>query len=688
MESDSDCTDSGHSRVIAEGEVLRKSEITTINQTLIPPRFKRLSKDGRFLSCIDENDMDVFIPLAQTGLFYEVSDGDLAKSNNCVLQVLDILDEMIQMPLYVRHILGDPPPVSQFYSPCLKFHRVVEEETLMGCTLDRQDLLPFEIQTNSPIKFEISLNTQKLQGTVDYSEAMGMCKNIGQNYMTDMKLAVTFCQVDNTNLETNGLDNEALQTEDSQCSLSASQRTSVSVDNDGQSENGEVDALSEFSIQWDPGPKSPVNTEMGNSTPSEQDSECDSTENIQQKDKDLVTHIEKCKADLAANVRLWQQNSCPDKNVSDMDKSKFDFSFDNADVIDIPPILSPVWTWEESPTNTADKQLIKTHVVHERNDLNTPTYYDADSEPSTLSNITIESTSFRVQSDDDYVYNTDDSFALQMNGDGHYSFTGDVYINYESDDDNVSISDISSKSGSSRSSSERTLILTPSSSHSEDIGSVKEEPALNPWLELERQRKKTIAQLQDFRESQVTQIEQEEEIERKWSKFCFERTLSLPTKAKAHETKASRIKDHSNSWEQVSQRDKNKLLDMSVVSAGLNAWTPRSIRRYNSDFVGYGDKTQLISDTSSEDSIPITSPYKSRISKGSNKMTTDVKNNDSVHLANVNEIEFESANYNIDHSSKMVEDQSKENIISQILMLKDEMKKKPFSDWNEISEII
>ncbi|MEW8546798.1 MAG: hypothetical protein AB2693_25065, partial [Candidatus Thiodiazotropha sp.] len=41
-DSDSEASNAGHSRVITEGEVLRKTEIYTMNQIIIPPRFKKL----------------------------------------------------------------------------------------------------------------------------------------------------------------------------------------------------------------------------------------------------------------------------------------------------------------------------------------------------------------------------------------------------------------------------------------------------------------------------------------------------------------------------------------------------------------------------------------------------------------------------------------------------------------------
>ena len=695
-DSDSDATDSGHSRIITEGEVLRKDEVQTLDNVVIPQRFRKLAWENKFLLCIDERDMEVYIPLCQTGLFYEVSNGDLERSNNCVLQVLDILDEMIPMPVYVRHILGDPPPVSQFYSPCLKLHRVVDEETIMGSTMDRDDLLPFEIQTNSPITFEISLNTLKVQGTLDYAEAFNLCKSVAQNYVTDMKLAVTFSQVghENTTTEDQGNDNLAAKTDNNQCSNETSQRSSQTADYDGQSESGEVDALSEFTIQWDPGPISPTLTEPENPTQSELESSLDSFQN---EDEGKVGTDNEQAYNIKERMKAWKQELSPFQNIQNTDISTFEIDFDSPDLMDIPPIANPVWTWEESSYNDIPSSAVRTMCLQKKNDLNTPTQYDADSEPSSMSNITIESTSFRVNSDDSVIQNVveSNSFGLHLNGNANYSFTGDVYMNLESDDDNVSISDISTNSDpSSNSLGSGTLILTPSTSHSQELETLKDEPKLNPWLELERKRKKTIAELKEFNKhnndvpnSEDQGVNDDAEIEKNWKEFCFERTLSLPHKTKTNDQKGSHIREkHSNSWEQVSPRSRTQLLDMSVVSAGVDMWTPRSMRRYNSDCANYSDKSQLISDTSSEDSLPVTKPNKL---KRANRMGSYRSKEDSKLFMPNDKVNFESSGHgSYDNSLKAKEAQSKSNIIAQILMLKDEMKKNTFSEWNEISEII
>lgn len=256
--NNSDESNGSFSRPVAEGEVLRKIGVQKLNQLLLPEAQRSLDRDNRYLLCIDENDCELFVPVSQTGLFYEVSDGNFNKNDNCVVQISDILDEMVKMPLYVRHILGDPPPISKFYSPCLKLVRVKEEETIMGSTLDSEDdALPLEIQTHSPIKFEIALNTPMLQSCVEYTEAVDMCNNVAQNYVTNMKLAVTFkvpstAEDENHSEEPLGKTNTSFEVDEneSQVSVSNSQRTSTSVGRG--SELGEVEANSEFSIKWDP----------------------------------------------------------------------------------------------------------------------------------------------------------------------------------------------------------------------------------------------------------------------------------------------------------------------------------------------------------------------------------------------------------------------------------------------------
>ncbi|KAL4235986.1 hypothetical protein ACF0H5_004374 [Mactra antiquata] len=241
-------------RPVVEGEVLRKIGIEKINQLMLPEPLRSQILDSRFLLCIDEKDAELLVPIRQTGLFYEVSDGNVDKTTNTVLQISDILDEMLEMPIYVRHILGDPPPISKFYSPCLKLMRVKEEESVMGSTLDTdEDALPLEIQTISTIKFEIALNTPMLQSCSEYMEAVEMCNNMGQTYVTDMKLAVIFkVKEDETpdqSKTSESYTNPTFENDENLDSITNSQATSTSLGK--ESELGDdVDANSEFSIDW------------------------------------------------------------------------------------------------------------------------------------------------------------------------------------------------------------------------------------------------------------------------------------------------------------------------------------------------------------------------------------------------------------------------------------------------------
>ena len=277
---DGDDEDSEFVRPIFEGEVIRKTGIQKINQMMLPESLRSNAVDNRFLMCIDEKDNEFFIPLGQEGLFYEVSAGNLNKNDNSILQIPDILDEMIDLPLYVRHILGDPPPISKFYSPCLKLVRLKEEETVMGATLDKEEeILPLEIQTNSPIKFEIALNTPMLQSSPEYIEALDLCDTVSQNYLTDMKLAVKFkiSEQNDDVTESRGHDNQTFEPETNEVpeSICNSQRTSST----GMSEYGETEANSEFSIQWNPDEHASTSFRFANEC-SETDTDCVSLESI------------------------------------------------------------------------------------------------------------------------------------------------------------------------------------------------------------------------------------------------------------------------------------------------------------------------------------------------------------------------------------------------------------------------
>ena len=253
-------------RPVVEGEVLRKTGVQKLNRLLLPEPERSTCTDDRFLMCIDERDCELFVPVSQTGLFYEVSDGNFSKSENSVVQISDVLDELVEFPLYVRHILGDPPPISKLYLPSLKLVRVNEEETVMGSTLEcDDDKLPLEIQTNSSVRFEIALNTPMLQSSNGYIEALDLCNSVNQNYVSEMKLAVNFKMADSEDALQTLVRNRvrvADENDNLRDSRTDSQRTSIMGKD---SEYGEEEANSEFSIQWEPNPSSrntPVNQDQ------------------------------------------------------------------------------------------------------------------------------------------------------------------------------------------------------------------------------------------------------------------------------------------------------------------------------------------------------------------------------------------------------------------------------------------
>ncbi|XP_052246654.1 uncharacterized protein LOC127855254 isoform X2 [Dreissena polymorpha] len=697
-------------RPVVEGEVLRKTEIQSLNQLLLPECERSLNRNNRYLLCIDEKDCELYVSVSQTGLFYEVSDGNFSGDDNCVVQVSDVLDEMVEMPIYVRHILGDPPPISKFYSPSLKLVRVHEEETVMGSTLDPEDVMPFEIQTNSPIRFEMALNTPMLQSCGEYNEAMEMCKTVEKNYVTDMKLAVTFKvkqeeeTTENTSEKLEGSDNLAFVA-DNMDSLTNSAGTTTSVGK--ESECVDIEANSEFSIQWEPGP-SLRNTPEQFDFP--EDPDCESidesvdTEQAMRLNTVLGGHY----FNTDVRVDFGHQNDLKHRGNSIKNNNYINVKDMQRLFVTANKIPSKHWG-----TSSIDKitEGITDFSVRAQNETRVRTsspeqiiappasFSDSlGSLPSTLttpstnhvSNVTSLSSTLTgntfgsndTQEHDIAVHNKNLLFhAHNAKNDviqrlhKPYVFTGDVYVCPNSDsslDSSESGSDVSETSDVSSStisrgsiaeswgSWERNKFRVVRSKNIKDIPrdvndiaglskSVSINGRTNPLPEIttvSQPRSRSVSDdmihfeepsksssatsivtckvademvfsCKDLRLSleEITRNARKNHVENTWQAFCLERSSSLPVRSNS--TKVNRdIDEHSLSWEQLSPRKSestsNSMLSTPRYSSTYKRTSPKNavlkknakVEKLNLDLDNsLCDKTQLISDSSSEDSL-------------------------------------------------------------------------------------
>ncbi|XP_052774319.1 uncharacterized protein LOC128212948 isoform X2 [Mya arenaria] len=483
-------------RPVVEGEVLRKTGIQKLNRLLLPEPERSFTLDNRYLLCIDEKDCELFVPLSQTGLFYEVSDGNFDKNDNSVVQISDLLDEMVELPLYVRHILGDPPPISKFYSPNLKLVRVMEEETVMGSTLETdEEALPLEIQSNSPIKFEIALNTRMLQLCSEYTEAVELCNNLSPSYVTDMKLAVTFKLKPEEETITGvaeGQDNPAFSPDSNEQldSLTNSMRTTLTTNSAGkESECGEEEANSEFNIQWQPTPNpSARNTPDNTCAENDKENECESvdgsvdTEQAKKLNTVLGGHFFNTEQRPYENIVStnisppvqWLSKSLSDTNLGQSEQSEY-FVFNSNQTVDsVSPydhITEEITDFSVRPTEAdVNTEICGSPVV-----IAPPMCFSdsLSSLPSTMtarsskssnvpsSNSTVASSNISLSEFFSKVKHENQNFNMDVDEEGppepvvptysnSYMFTGDVFISPDSDGSTESLhsraeSDISSR---------------------------------------------------------------------------------------------------------------------------------------------------------------------------------------------------------------------------------------------------
>lgn len=753
------------SRPVVEGEVLRKLGVQKLNQLMLPESQLSLDRDNRYLLCMDENDSELFVPVSQSGLFYEVSDGNLNKNDNSVIQISDILDEMVEMPLYVRHILGDPPPISKFYSPCLKLVRVKEEETIMGSTLDaEEDALPLELQTHSPIKFEIALNTPMLQSCAEYTEAVDMCNNVAQNYVTDMKLAVTFRVPPSSDDENNAEESLAQPNpsfvgdeSESQMSVSNSQRTSTSVGRG--SELGEVEANSEFSIKWDP------DTKVTRQSPKDlidlPEPDCVSIDSVDSEhamklntmlggqyfDTDLLTQqkidntlIQDSRSfDEILNQRRYSNsdiNETLNARKSSNLVSDLPFSSELTPFVNIVEEVTDFsvnsgLAFEDSGSGPSTSTAILRPPSPFSDNLNSmPSSVTASSSKMHSSSSTIDSCRSQVDLSDHFPSIHSSATSLSVDSNGilkpaycSFAFSRDVYVSPDitSSHDSVDKTFSSNESidgswqkwnqnrfrvvrsrdmprNNIQNTDGRTINhdnVFKTRSLSQDLIEFEEpsRPSSSSSILTCKVADEMVSSCNDLRLSleEITRNARQNHSESSWRQFCLERSSSLPVRSKiATGKQMSQTDDHSQSWEQISPRRSESNTNENTPRDNRFVKTVRTLNKLDGDFSdSFGDKTHLISDTSSEESIQYSHRSLDSIENEANTSfalseTSDMSVTDGQESILAAIAEMDSYLDGLSASSKS----SIRSDIAQKIKINQEIKRKQLGEWNDIVEVI
>lgn len=240
-------------RGLYEGKRKQSAQIKT--------KYDEIRNDGRtrpsdkILICADEKDESVLIDVTQGGCFYRIFESE--ENGSGLLKTEDLIDKKDQFPLLIRHTFGELPIIASTYSSVMKCVRVIEEQSVLAATLNCTATL-LELQCKSPIRFKICLNDAILKNSENCMEALHICENEGDDFLSGIKIAFTI-QKQYSELSEQAGGKPKLTHKISNSTSEA--RTATSNDSeeivsmyDSFSDYGEEDANSEFSFAWTPEP--------------------------------------------------------------------------------------------------------------------------------------------------------------------------------------------------------------------------------------------------------------------------------------------------------------------------------------------------------------------------------------------------------------------------------------------------
>ncbi|XP_041359230.1 uncharacterized protein LOC121375707 [Gigantopelta aegis] len=212
---------------VTPGEVLTKLCICEGDSTVMA-HFPSVGKNKTLLRCIDEKRDELLIPFKHRAIMYEVFDKK-DKDPQGLVRIWQIAHEgEYRFPAIVRHVYGDPPALAYSFTGTLQLESAFYEETVMASTLKNENIMPLEMKSESRVRFSIALNEADISRTSEYTSAIGACEATAVEYVSQMKVAFV-------------LKPEMPSLEDLNLSMY-----------EAGSDTEDVDAQSEFVIDWDP----------------------------------------------------------------------------------------------------------------------------------------------------------------------------------------------------------------------------------------------------------------------------------------------------------------------------------------------------------------------------------------------------------------------------------------------------
>ncbi|XP_060076652.1 uncharacterized protein LOC132556285 [Ylistrum balloti] len=146
----------------------------------------------RYLKCRDEKNVDVLLPLSQTGEFVEVipnqsDDSRLSVDSECLIATS-------KFPSLVRFLSGRNRPRLTTFNGLFTLLDSFEETTLFGCVLDPRGYTMIEIPVSSPLQFQLALNKNDLSVNPVVKKAHKLCETNAPDFCRDIKYKFKFAQ--------------------------------------------------------------------------------------------------------------------------------------------------------------------------------------------------------------------------------------------------------------------------------------------------------------------------------------------------------------------------------------------------------------------------------------------------------------------------------------------------------------
>ncbi|KAH3721179.1 uncharacterized protein LOC127855270 [Dreissena polymorpha] len=151
------------------------------------------SKDMKILKCRDDKDNPIIMPLSQSGEFVEIIPNDLNGSNRLSVNSAELVEKQT-FPIVVRYIRGPFKPRLKSFTGLFTLLDSFEENTIVGCVLDKNGYTFMELPVCSPLTFHLALNFTELQGHPMVKNALRLCDTNGHNFARDLKFKFKFAQ--------------------------------------------------------------------------------------------------------------------------------------------------------------------------------------------------------------------------------------------------------------------------------------------------------------------------------------------------------------------------------------------------------------------------------------------------------------------------------------------------------------